>query len=481
VKRAHEIRRKAAAGVAVVGVRNLVIRLLALAGTALLARLLAPSDFGIFALALAFTSFAALFADAGIGAAVIRSEERPATAVLEAVFGFQLMVTGALAVAIALAAWPLGEAGKVTAVMAASLPLGALRTPGALVLERELEYRRLAKVEVGEALAFYGWSIATVASGWGVWGLATGAVARSAAGAATMTLVAPVGLLRPRFSLTRLRGLIRFGAWYQAGSVATVVRDQGVNIATAAIGGISTLGIWTLASRLLQVPSLLFGSLWRVSYPAFSRLLAAGEDARSLVERGLAVSAVWTGALLAVLLASSPALIPVVFGPRWQPATEVLPFATLGLMVGTPVFVVASGYLYAVGDAGTVLRSVLLDALALGAIALPLLPVIGIAALGLGWLGAGVVEAFVLGRALTRRTGARILTHLAVPTAAATASAAAGWFVAVSAGPTLGSLVISAALAGCVYFTALMFARRALVVEAFALAGRALRGSFVAP
>jgi O-antigen/teichoic acid export membrane protein len=481
VKRADEIRRKAAAGVAVVGIRNLVIRLLALAGTAVLARLLTPRDFGVFALALAFTSFAVLFADLGIGAALIRSDERPATVVLETIFGFQILVTGVIAVVIALVAWPFGEIGKVTAVMAASLPLAAFRTPGAVVLERELEYRPLAKVEVGEALTYYGWSIVTVAGGWGVWGLATGAIARSLAGAVMMTLVAPVGLLRPRLSFTRLRGLIRFGAWYQAGAVVTALRDQGFNIATGAIGGVSVLGIWSLASRLLQVPLLLFGSLWRVSYPAFSRLLAAGEEARSLIERGLAVLAIWTGALLAVLVACSPALVPVVFGSQWEAAIDVLPFASLGLMVGAPVFVVASGYLYAVGDSVTVVRSVILDALALGAIALPLLPVIGIAALGLGWLGAGVVEALVLGRAVSRRTGAKVFTHLSVPTAAATGAATAGWFVAVSAGPTVASLVVSIAVAASLYFAALMFARRALVGEAFSLAGRALRGSLVAP
>jgi O-antigen/teichoic acid export membrane protein len=401
--------------------------------------------------------------------------------VLETVFGFQVLVTGAMATVIALVAWPFGEIGKVTAVMAASMPLAAFRTPGAVVLERELEYRPLAKVEVGEALAFYGWSIATVASGWGVWGLATGAIVRSLAGAVMMTLFSPVGLLRPRLSLTRLRGLVRFGAWYQAGAAVTVLRDQGFNIATGAIGGVSLLGIWSLASRLLQVPLLLFGSLWRVSYPAFSRLLAAGEDARSLIERSLAVLAIWTGALLAVLLASSPALVPVVFGSQWEAAIDVLPFATLGLMVGAPVFVVASGYLYAVGDARTVVRSVVLDALALGAIALPLLPVIGITAVGLGWLGAGVVEAVVLGRAISRRTGAKVFTHLAMPTAAATASAAAGWFVAASAGPTVASLVVSAALAASLYFVALTFAQRPLVSEAFAVAGRALRGSLVSP
>lgn len=477
---ADEIRRRAAAGVALIGVRTVAIRLLALVGTAVLARLLAPRDFGVFALGLAISSGAAAVAEAGLGAALIRSQERPTRMILETLLGFQLLLAGSLAAIISAAALPFGDAGKVVAVMAVSMPIMAFRTPPAIVLERELEYRPLVRVEICEALTYYAWAIATVAAGWGVWGLATGVVARSVVGTTMMTFSTPLRALRPRFSVTRLRGLLRFGAWFQTAGFVTLLRDHGFNIATGAIGGVSTLGLWSLASRLLQVPFLLFGPLWRVSYPALSRLLAEGEDARMLIERSVALLAVGTGALLAVLVGPSPALVPVVFGPQWTHAVDVLPAAALGLMIAGPVSVVASGYLYATGAPATVARAVLLHAVALAAVAFPLLPLLGIAALGLGWLAAGLVEATVLARALSCRASAAIFTHLAVPSAAATVSAAVGWIVASSAGPTVPSVLLSSALAGTVYFLALAFVRKTLLTEAFSLTGRALRASLAA-
>jgi O-antigen/teichoic acid export membrane protein len=480
VNPADDIRRRAAAGVALMGIRTFAIRLLALVATAVLARLLAPRDFGIFALALAITSGAAAVAEAGLGAALIRSEERPARSVLETLLGFQLLLAGSLAAIVSAAALLFGDVGKVAAVMAISMPIMAFRTPAAIVLERELQYRPLVRVEIWEALTYYGWAIATVAAGWGVWGLATAIVARSVVGTSMMTLATPLGLLRPRLSLTRLRGLLRFGAWYQAAGVATLLRDQSFNVAIGAIGGVSTLGLWSLASRLLQVPFLLFGPLWRVSYPAFSRLLAEGEEARRMVERSIALLAIGTGALLTVLVGSSPALVPVVFGPQWTHAIDVLPAATLGLMIAGPVSVVASGYLYATGDSVTVTRAVFLHAVALGGVALPLLPLLGIAAIGLGWLAAGLVEAMVLGRALSRGTSAAILTHLALPSAAATASAVVGWIVASAAGPTVASVILAGTVAAILYFATLASVRGALVSEAFAITGRALRASLAA-
>ena len=62
--------------------------------------------------------------------------------------------------------------------MACSLPLLALRAPHAIALERALEYRPIAAIEFAESLVFYGWAIATVAAGWGVWGVASAAIAR---------------------------------------------------------------------------------------------------------------------------------------------------------------------------------------------------------------------------------------------------------------------------------------------------------------
>jgi O-antigen/teichoic acid export membrane protein len=480
VRPAEEIRQRAAAGAALIGIRTVAIWLLGVAGTVVLARLLVPRDFGFFAVGAALTSVVALFADAGIAAALIRSKESPPRILLETLFGFRLVFTLLFSAALAVVAWPFGDVGKVAAVTAAALPIMAVRTPGAIVLERELHYRPLAKIEVSEACAYYGWAVVTVAAGWGVWGLATAVVARAVAGSTIMLLVAPPGLLRPRLSFRRVRPLLGFGVQYQSVALASVVRDQGLNVATAAIGGVATLGVWTLASRVLQVPFLLFGPLWRVSYPAFSRLLASGEEARPMIERGLALLALCAGALLAVLVGSSPALVPVVFGPQWAAASDVLPPAALGLMLAGPVSVVACGYLYAVGDSGTVLRAVVLNTLALGAVALPLLPLIGIVALGFGWLAAGVVETVVLGRALSRRTSARVARHLAAPTLYATGSAAAGWLVATSGQPSGASVVLSASLAGVLYVSALVLTRRPLLTEAFSVAGRAVRGSLAA-
>ena len=106
-----------------------------------------------------------------------------------------------IAVVVAAAGYRAGTTGAVTAIMAGSLPLLALRAPHAIALERALEYRPIASIEFAESVVFYGWAIATVAAGWGVWGVASAAVLRSLVGSALMTLEATVRDLGKRFGL----------------------------------------------------------------------------------------------------------------------------------------------------------------------------------------------------------------------------------------------------------------------------------------
>jgi O-antigen/teichoic acid export membrane protein len=168
-----EVRRRAAAGAALLAGRGAALQLLAFGAGIVLARLLVPHDFGLVALGTTIMYFGSLMANYGLGSALIRRPEALERDDLAAVVGFQLVLTGALAALVASSAAFFGRAGLLAAVMVASLPITAFRSPGAIALERRLSYRPLIAVEVLENGVYYGWAIATVVAGWGVWGLAT--------------------------------------------------------------------------------------------------------------------------------------------------------------------------------------------------------------------------------------------------------------------------------------------------------------------
>jgi O-antigen/teichoic acid export membrane protein len=350
--------------------------------------------------------------------------------------------------------------------MLIAMPLSALRLPTVLVLERQLSYGILARVEVADALAGYAWAIVTVAAGAGVWGLATSIPVRALVGSVLMIRSGPLGWVWPIWGWALVRPMLGFGLRFQAINVVTAARDQGLNFGIAAIGSISSLGLWSLAFRLMQVPFMILISLWRVSYPAMSRLLEADENPRAVIERGAGVAAVALSPVLVGIAAGAPDLLPWLIGDSWEDVPSILVWASLGMMISASVSIPTVGYLLAAGEVSAVLVSVSAGTVVWLTVGLGLLSPVGVAAIGLGWVAMGLVEASLLGRRTARRTGARIAPNVGPPIAVAV--------IAVVAGRALGTVPESEHVAG---FASLVVAELVLLLGLRALAWDALRAT----
>ena len=460
-----EIRKRVVAGAAAIGARGVAINILAFVGNVALARLLVPADFGTVAMGLALLTLMTLVADGGLGAGLIRRPQPPSAEDLRALLGVQLVLSCLIAGVSVAVSLRLGRTADVVALILAALPVTALRGPAIVRLQRQLTFGPQAAVEVTEVFAYYAWGIATVALGFGVWGLASASIVKALTGTAVLLRMAPDGLVRPLTRPSYIRPMLRFGVRFQAVQVIGSIRDQGASIGTAAVAGAATLALWTIAWRLMQVPFLLFQTLWRVSFPAMAQLEAAGEDPRPIIERVVRLAAAGTGVILTALAASSPSLIPALFGRVYADAADAVPPVCLALQISGPVSVAAAGYLFASGQVGVVLRASVLQVFIWFGIAFPLLPFVGVGAVGIGFSAAALTETVIFTRAVRRATGARLVPGLVVPFAAAAAASGCGWLLATVMGPTLPGAIASAAVGVALYALAMLVAERALVAE----------------
>jgi O-antigen/teichoic acid export membrane protein len=470
---AGEIRDRAAQAVVLVALRGLGIRAIGLAGYLALARLLEPGEFGVAAFGLSIAFLSHFLADVGIGPALIRRPEAPTRADYASVVGLQLAVTGATAAAAG--AWWVATGSRtagVTALFLASLPFFALRLPAAISLERQLRYRPVIAAELSEVLAYNVWAIGTVLGGWGVYGMASAAVVKSLVGTVVLASVGPNGWVRPALDLSRIRALLPFGVAFQASSALSIIREQTINLGTAAISGYHVLGLWAVANRVTSVPLLLFESLWRVSFPVMARLLATGERAEEMMRRGVRTTGVVAGLLLAPLAVGAPGVLEALLGAKWHEAGKVIPMIFFGMTVGVPISVVAIGYLYARGEAGAVLRTNLgLTATAL-AIAFAGLPVVGYVALGWALLAAALVDAYLLARAVRRSAGIALGRAVLAPSAAWLIAFAAGAAVLLTDWPRLVAALVASFVSAAVYVLIIHRLDRDATVRAFAVLRR---------
>ena len=449
----EEIKSRAATGVFMLGGRTIVVRAIGLLSNVILARLLLPEDFGIVALGYALIGVGMLFSDAGIGLGVIRRAEPPTTAEMRSIVGFQLVTSAAMAAAAVAASLLIGGGALITAVMMLSLPILALRTPGLLFLDRQLDYRVRVKVEVLEVATSFVWSIALAALGFGAWSLATAVVLRAVVGAGAVIRLTPTGFIAPRLALAPVRGLLAFGARFQALSLLQMIAGVAFTAGIAGVGGLTALGFWALTQRLMQIPMMLFEVIWSLTVPTFSRLVHGGDDdVGEIVGRAMTVLAIVAGALLATLAGSAPALVPLVFGETWTDSALILPGACMALIVSGPTNIVLMALLYAHGDASTPLRG----AIAHWVVRLPAsligLHYFGVVGLGAGWLLAQLVELPFVIPAAHRAAGAPLARRVIAPTIACAIAAGVAWAIAEAAGAGVLALVLALVTAPAVFF-----------------------------
>jgi polysaccharide transporter, PST family len=427
-----EVRGRALSGVLFVTASGGVNLLIGFIGNLALARMLTPEDFGVVAVGLTATLLGTAISDGGLGAGMIRRPDPPGRSELRTLNGIQLVIAMAIVAPVCLIAAGFGRTGVVTAIMILSLPITMLQTPGRVVLARNMLYDRQAAVDSTGQASFYIFAVATVALGADVWGLAIATVVRATVSTALISVLS-IGFLMP--SLRGWRGfgpLVGFGLRFQATPLLYVLREQGVNAVTAVAGGLGVLGLWTLASRLIQVPILAFTSLYTVGFPAMSRILAGGEDPGPIILRVVRRASIVATLVFPAFIAASPALVPVLFGAEWADAAYVLPFVALSTVILGSISVGALSYLNAAGKPGIVAIATATFGVIWVVVTACLLPSLGIEAIGVGNLTGALVEAVILDRATRNAAGVAPYRPIVRPVAVAVIAGAVGWMACIS-------------------------------------------------
>ena len=194
-------------------------------------------------------------ADGGLNAGFIARERPPDRGELRALAAFQLVVTGTVTAAVtALAVWQ-GPRGEAVTLMTAALVIDSLRVPSVIVAERELNYRAIIRADVIEAFVYVGAAVSLVVTRVRAWWESS---SRPSCGLwwapPVMVSLGDVGLVA-KLNLAALRPTMRFGLFFQGQRLATILRDQGLNVLLVAIAGTAALGAWALAQRLLIISS----------------------------------------------------------------------------------------------------------------------------------------------------------------------------------------------------------------------------------
>src|SRR6266576_263383 len=250
--------RSLAQGIAWTGGIKWLTQLVSWASTLIVARLITPTDYGLFAMAMVYAGFVQLVNELGLSLAIVQRRDLTTEqiaqlgglAVLASVIIFVLSLGLAGPVAVFF-----GEPSVQGIIIALSLTFvmrGVQVVPRSL-LARDLEFRRLAWLDAGEAMA---WSAVTLTGaylGLGYWALVWGTVVSGFAVMSVLCVMRPHRLAWPR-DLRSIADAVNFGWYVVISQLCWYVYSYADLTIVGRVLGKAALGAYTKGSDVASIP-----------------------------------------------------------------------------------------------------------------------------------------------------------------------------------------------------------------------------------
>ncbi|MEU6414812.1 oligosaccharide flippase family protein [Microbispora sp. NPDC046933] len=380
----------------------------------ILARLLAPSDFGVYAVALAAQQFLWHVNDAGIVAAIVqwrgKIEDVLPTATTM-VLTFSLTVYGLLWLFAPYFATVAGNprAEGMVRMLAVLIVIDGFVGVRSAVLLRRFQQGKIAKANMAGMVVQVPVAVGMAAAGAGAFSFAGGAISSSLLAGVLMIAWAREPI---RFGLRRevVVKLLRFGLPLAASLGVEALLLNADTVIVGAVFGATVLGFYTLALNISNwVPGLVGEALRHVTLPGFSRVAdQRPEELSAKVQQIIPMVVILVVPVAVLVGVLAPAIVPFLYGERWLPSAAALSF----LMVSMAVRML-SGTVFDVLTSVGATKSIAIMNLCWAVVLIPAL-----------WAGAhiggirGVAIAHALvGLLLTVPMGALFLRRIGVPVA----------------------------------------------------------------
>jgi PST family polysaccharide transporter len=324
--------------------------LLGLVGMPIIARSIGPGSYGLWTAALQVFLFGRRVSGMGLDVYLMRKEGTPDPRTYHQAFTL-LAILGFIGAGVFVAIFPaidqwmkLDGLKHVTLAYMVGLPLAVTTVVPLAILERRLDYRRAATIELAGRVAFYGIAIPLAYAQFGVWAPVLGFWGQQVGLA--LSLYAASGY-RPRvyFNPLMAREMLTYGFRYSCSTWIWNLRDLVNPLVVARYAGPAAVGYVGLAERITIAVSFAKTAAWRLSLVVLGRL--QGDRARlcRAVSRGLRLQLVAISPPLLALGLVLPLLLPWALGERWAPVARIYPFIAAGCIVNS-MFTLQSSSLY---------------------------------------------------------------------------------------------------------------------------------------
>jgi O-antigen/teichoic acid export membrane protein len=297
--------------------------------TLVLARILAPTDYGLQSMVLTLTAFLSLFKDAGLSAAAVQRETLTHEQI-STLFWINLGLGSFMSLVVAAAAPLLAAFYKeprllwLTVASASIFLFDSLSVQHKALLDRSMRFTTSLKISILSGTIGTVVAIGMALLGCGYWSLICQNISLPIVGTAATWIAMPWWPGRPRWT-KELRSMVRFGGTVTVNSFVVYLAYNTEKILLGRFWGPAALGLYTRAYQLANLPvQQLTGSVGGVAIAALSRMQGEAQRLRRsyLKAHSLIVSLTVPVVIGCALFADE--IVRIVLGPKWMGAAVIL-------------------------------------------------------------------------------------------------------------------------------------------------------------
>jgi len=326
-RRPEPLRKRVLQGSIYLTIRNGISMLLSLVGSLLVTRAIGPENYGLFAAASGIFGYLTALLSPSVVAYLVREQSSENIEQYHLAFWWLLGLGVAMAVlacGIVFVLSTISEQKTSFVLIAVSLftciPIAQISAVPQAILERNLDYRSLALIQVAAQAGTYALAIPLAQLGFGAWALVVGfwtGQAIQAAGYYAKARYCPCWY----WSGSEWKRMWRYSFSRALAGWIYNLRELAPSLILFPLAGERAMGYYALADRLIRMLGFLYSAFGGVSFAAFARF----QDDRARFTRAIQETIQYLIAFLGITLSVFGAVVGVVvvwfLGAKWDAFT----------------------------------------------------------------------------------------------------------------------------------------------------------------
>jgi len=335
------LRSKIMSGGLYLALRQCIGMAISLCGMLLLTRLIGPKNYGLYTAAFGIGWYLQIISQLGIEVYLVRREEREDHLNIYHQAFTLFILLSVIGMSIGLLSAPLMQSltrleglTPVVRSIFLTLPLVLVSQVPMAKIERDLDYKRVAIIELANQAIFFLVAIPLAFQGWGVWAAVAGWWVQQIQ--SLLLLLWATGY-KPRFywDAKLVRQMLTYSVGFSASTWIWQARILVSPILVGRFAGAEAVGYIALASRMIEVLGFVKNVTWRLSIAALAKVQNDKGRLRNAIDEGMGLQILALGPLLVILAWLLPLILPTLFGVKWLPVLQIYPFLALASLTNS--------------------------------------------------------------------------------------------------------------------------------------------------